>query len=90
MSRVGSGASTVKLRRAILPPSNGVRFMPILPCSEGHANVPLTCPPTGDYNYFAMVQDGGPPPIPLAELEASSRATLRAARSLTSGRPEPL
>jgi predicted dehydrogenase/threonine dehydrogenase-like Zn-dependent dehydrogenase len=38
--------------------------------------------------FVEAVKRGGEPPIPLAELENASRATLAAARSLVTGRPE--
>ncbi|HEX6938350.1 MAG TPA: bi-domain-containing oxidoreductase [Longimicrobiales bacterium] len=38
--------------------------------------------------FIRAVREGGPPPIPLAELENASRATLLAARSLRTGRGE--
>ncbi|HEX7050686.1 MAG TPA: bi-domain-containing oxidoreductase [Longimicrobiales bacterium] len=40
--------------------------------------------------FIRAVRQGGPAPIPLAELANASRATLRAARSLETGRPEPV
>ncbi len=40
--------------------------------------------------FVRTVREGGAWPIPLEELANSSRATLRAAASLRSGRPEPV
>src|SRR5690606_25315337 len=40
--------------------------------------------------FLRAVREGATSPIPLAELENSSRATLRAARSLATGLPERL